>query len=411
MKKLLVIFSLISVLLVVSSSTSITAGNPHETIKIGVISPTTADFETLVPLFQEIIKPDINEYSAKLPTKLKFEFLVEDAMGDANVHLQKVQEFHEMGVDLIIGGSYSSQALASLSYVNKNNMLLFSPSSTYPGLAIPDDNLFRLCTDDTKQAPAIAEMLWSYGIEAVIVIQLDNVWADGIYDILEPDYENKGGVVLERIRYPDGETDFSSYLQTAEAIAVQAVATYGQEHVAIEILGFEEAVEIVTEAQNYQTIYSLPWFGSDGTSFIQEMLDEVPQIADHLKIFSTLAAPDYSLKFNEMADRYFNLVSQQLDFYSASYIDIAWIVAQAVLETRPTSEKNARDIIKVIPDIASRYYGYSGWCLLNEAGDRYTSNYDIWGYGYVDSEPSSIRYGFYDSLTGQVTWLASPPSP
>jgi hypothetical protein len=61
----------------------------------------------------------------------------------------------------------------------------------------------------------------------------------------------------------------------------------------------------------------------------------------------------------------------------------------------------------VIPDVASRYFGYSGWCLLNDAGDRAESDYDIWGYGYDDEtgEPTIKKYGLYDSLTGQVTWL------
>ena len=79
----------------------------------------------------------------------------------------------------------------------------------------------------------------------------------------------------------------------------------------------------------------------------------------------------------------------------------------AVLETRSSSGSpvlSAIDVIKVVPDVASRYYGYSGWCLLNEAGDRYASNYDIWGYGMIDGEPSFVYYGYYNSITGIVIW-------
>ena len=64
----------------------------------------------------------------------------------------------------------------------------------------------------------------------------------------------------------------------------------------------------------------------------------------------------------------------------------------------------ATDVINVIPDIASRYYGYTGWCLLNEAGDRYKTDYDIWGYGLIDGMPDFVHYGYYDSETGQVHW-------
>lgn len=378
----------------------------RKTIKIGVISSDTGTYDTLVTLYTEIIEPDINEYLARLPRrrlqrKPELEFLFADAEGQASVHLEMVQVFHEMGVDLIIGGRWSSQAQASLDYVNANNMLLFSPSSTSPLLAIPDDNLFRLCPDDTKQAPAIAEMLWSWGIEAVIVIQRGDAWADGIYNILETEYPARGGVILERIRYSTQVTDFSSYLATAEAEAADAVGVYGAEHVGVLIISFSEAVTIVAQAVDFPTIYGLYWFGSDGTAMLLAFLTDVPEEADHLKVFSTSPAPEYSLKFNEMYDRYFELTSQPLGYYRACDIDIAWIIVQAVLDTRST---DPTDIINVIPNVTSRYFGYSGWCLLNEAGDRYTSNYDIWGCGYVDSEPSHIKYGYYDSTTGQVFW-------
>ena len=230
------------------------------------------------------------------------------------MHLQKVQEFHDERVDLIIRGRWSSQAQSSLDYANDNEMLLFSPSSTSPQLAIHDDNLFRLCPDDNQQAPAIAEMLWSWGIEAVTVIQRGDVWADGIYNKFKDEYPVRGGVILKRIRYAEDVQDFSNYLADAEAEASNAVGVYGAKHVGVLILSFAESVTMVTQAKDYSTIYSLKWFGSDGTAMSQQLIDDAPEESDHLKIFSTLAAPEYSLKFNEMAERWYNLVSRPLDF-------------------------------------------------------------------------------------------------
>lgn len=386
------------------ASESLVVGKPPlfgETVKIGVISASTGGLDTLVPLYENIIEPDINEYCEKLGYNVYFEFLLQDAESQASVHLERLAYFHSLGVDLIIGGRWSSQAQTSLSFVNDNDMLLFSPSSTSPVLAIPDDNLFRLCPDDTKQAPAIAEMLWSWGIEAIIVIQRGDTWGDGLYDALESEFPGRGGVILERIRYPPEATDFSSNLTTAEAAAWDAVGTYGYEHVGVLIISWDEAVTMVAQAVDYPTIYGLYWFGTEGTACKQQYLDEVPEQADHLKIFSTLGAPEYSLKFDEMNERYQNLTSLPLGYYTACDIDIAWIIAQTVLETQSFE---ALDVINVIPDVSSRHFGYSGWCLLNETGDRYMSDSDIWGYGYVDDDPSTIKYGFYDATTGEVHW-------
>jgi hypothetical protein len=79
----------------------------------------------------------------------------------------------------------------------------------------------------------------------------------------------------------------------------------------------------------------------------------------------------------------------------------------SVLETRSSSgypNLLGTDVAAVFPDVASRYFGYSGWCLLNEAGDRMRTNYDIWGYGLVEGWPDFVYYGYYETLTGEVHW-------
>jgi hypothetical protein len=64
---------------------------------------------------------------------------------------------------------------------------------------------------------------------------------------------------------------------------------------------------------------------------------------------------------------------------------------------------NAR-AVEVFPHVADRYFGYSGWCRLNEFGDRAPTPYDIWGYGVNDEgEIASILYGSY-TVGGEVVW-------
>jgi len=63
------------------------------------------------------------------------------------------------------------------------------------------------------------------------------------------------------------------------------------------------------------------------------------------------------------------------------------------------------DIAKILPSVAWRHYGYSGWCLLNDAGDREASDCDIWGfYRQEDGTAGFKRYGYYHSSTGEITW-------
>ena len=275
-------------------------------------------------------------------------------------------------------------------------MLMWSASSTSPLLAIPDDNLYRMCPTDLIQSPAIAAMLESRGIEHIIIMQRGDAWADGIYNFLVPDYEARGGEVLERIRYAGEATEFANYLQTAEDILAPAVAEYGADKCAMEIISFSESVTMVTQAEDFPAVYSVPWFGSDGTALTQQHVDDAPEQSAHLGIFSTLAAPAESPKFKELTDRYFGLVAQPYGYYSACTYDIAWVLAETMLETQST---DALDLIPLQATTCYNSFGASGWNQVNADGDRAVANYQIWAYN-----PEQYVAGLYDAVTGTVAW-------
>ncbi|MCB2172574.1 ABC transporter substrate-binding protein [archaeon] len=372
-----------------------------KTVQIGYISSTTVGLETATPLVEDIMAVDYNEYAELLGYDIEFEYLIDDATGQAAVHLEKVQGFKSMDVNLFIGGLWSSQAQAALSYCNDNDMLMWSTSSTSPLLAIADDNLYRMCPTDLVQAPAISAMIHSMGIEAVVLIYRGDAWADGIVNYFEPEYTENGGVILEKIRYAGESTEFSNYLQTAENIVSDAVAEYGEGKVGVELIAFAEFVTMISQAQDYETLYSLPWFGSDGTVLSQQAIDDAPTQAEHLKIYSTYAAPAESELFNALYDRFYDLVSQPFGYYSACAYDVGWILTKTVTESQST---DALDIIPLQRPTAYTQWGASGWNRLNDDGDRYASNYQIWGYGDIGEGLQNVVYGLYDSTADVVTW-------
>ena len=98
---------------------------PDEVV-LGYISSTTEGLETAVPLIKNIIEPDLDKYTSKLGYKTKFKFLIDNAQGRAARHLEIVQGYNAMGINLFIGGGWSSQAYASLSYCNENELLMLS---------------------------------------------------------------------------------------------------------------------------------------------------------------------------------------------------------------------------------------------------------------------------------------------
>ena len=131
----------------------------------------------------------------------------------------------------------------------------------------------------------------------------------------------------------------------------------------------------------------------------QQALDDAPSQASPLRIYSTYAAPAESEKFTNLYDRFYSIVSQPFSYYSACSYDIGTILVSSVLETQST---DALDLIPMQAPTAYDQFGASGWNRLNEDGDRYASNYQIWA---VNEDGSSWDvYGLYDSVTDSVIW-------
>lgn len=369
-------------------------------VTIGVIPSTTQNYQSYIPYLDEIIEPALNEMAWSMGSDIEFDFSVQDATGQAAIHLEKVQGFRAMGINLVIGGMWSSHACASLSYCNDNDMLLFSPSSTSPLPAIPDDNLFRLAPTDIKQAPAIAKLLDSKGIEAVILIQRGDAWADGIYNYLEPEFNKLGGVIYNKIRYAGEATEFSTYLEDAEKVAVEAVEEYGWDKVAVELVSFSEATVIVNQAMDYPTLYNLTWFGSDGTVNSQQLIDDSPEAVEHLKLYSIHPVIPESDEYTDISAKYEDLTGTPLGYYTACSYDIAMILGKAVIE----SNTIGIDVLKEkIPEVSEDYYGITGLCRLDEADDRATSNFGIYSYHVKDGELGCYEVGMYTDA-GEIIW-------
>ena len=371
-------------------------------VQLGVIAISSGSLETAVPLYEELVAPAINDYSSTLGYDVEFEYLIDQAEVQSAIHLEKVQGFKSMGINLFLGGYFSSMAQAALSYVNENDMIMVSPMSTSPLLALDDDNLFRICPTDYVQAPAVAEMMDSFGIEAVVVLGRADAWADGIYNLFETEWvENKGHVILEKIRYAAESTEYSNYLATMDDVIAAAKEDYPVERIGVLALAIDELVVIVSQSVDYPNIREVIWMGCEGAGRNTRMIDDTGDAAVPLRIFSSTMVPTKSWKWDQFEDDYYAMTNQYAAFYDGTGVDGSTLLALNVLETGGTDA----DAIKehFIPKARS-YFGMTGWIDLDDNGDRKPGTFEIFGYYERDGEVGFQKYGEYDGVTLQLNW-------
>ncbi len=376
------------------------SGNPLEgkTVQLGIVTSQTINLEYTEPTVKEIIEKDINEYAALMNYDVDFSWLIDTADSQAAIHLEKVSSFKAMGINIFMGGYWSSHAGASLAYVNENNMLMISSSSTSPLYAIPNDRLLRTCPTDRVQGPAIAEMLETWGIDAVLILGRADAWGDGIYNILTKELAGKGIVELEQVRYAAEVMEFSTYLQTMDVILEDAIATYGAEHVAVQTMSFDEAVTYISQTNLFPNTRKVIWFGTETSGRSQRVLDDSMGLQVDLRVFSSLMTPGKTWKFTSFEDRFKTLTGRVAGFYDASEYDAMWIQALSILEA---GSYDASDVTPVYQVAASNFWGASGWVDLDENGDRKAQIFDIWGY----TDDGFQAYGSYNGRDIEVTWF------
>ena len=158
-----------------------TAGGIPAVVNVGLLLPATGDIASHGVdniIASRLGAADFNAYLRDSGEPWQVNLVNEDTQTDPAIALEKIQSLNSKGIKLILGTETSAELLNIKSYADSNNMLLISPSSTTPKLAI-QDNIFRLIPDDTKQAVVIAELLKFDGIRVIVPVYRGDVWGDG----------------------------------------------------------------------------------------------------------------------------------------------------------------------------------------------------------------------------------------
>jgi branched-chain amino acid transport system substrate-binding protein len=283
-------------------------------------------------------------------------------------------------------------------------MLMLSPGSTSPTLAIAGDSMYRMCPADTALPPALANVLWDYGIKEVVVLQRGDSWADGTMNQFTPVFEGKGGTV-NIVRYTAEATDFCPFLLEARTLGEAAIARVGGDtsKVAVLLLAFDEATKILQQVSQCEILYNLTWFGADRTAKSANITTNASLEANHVKLYSLLAEAPDSSKYNDLATRYVAATGKNFTMTNGYLYDAAWVLAKSIIEA---GSDNATRVTSILPSVCENHYGATGWCKLNEYGDRAPPPYEIWYYTQGATSPSvSGMAGVYDPDTGSITWL------
>ena len=364
-----------------TSATTIGAGTEQRVYKIGFTIPLSGQLSSVGKLWEKAIKmaiDDLNEEVQAYGFNVKFEAVILDDKTRDEDALNNIRTLHQLGIKVIIGPAASSQVKTVKSYADANKIVIITPSSTAPTLAIPNDYIFRNVGSDTVQAKALAALLKHEGVKKAIVFHRDDEYGVAFADFLIKEAKNLGIEVIG-LPYASNLVDFASEVATLS----KKVQEVGAD--AVVLISFDtDGANILSHAKEDPVLSNIRWLSGEGIHGASEIL--APEIAEFLtkiKFMGTRPVFIANPLYREFAKRFKEITGSEPPVYVEKVYDAVFLAGWAILRA---GEYDGEKIKEALPEVAKHFYGVSGWCILDENGDRLIQDYSIWTIVKVNGE-------------------------
>jgi branched-chain amino acid transport system substrate-binding protein len=385
--KIRVVFALIVTVLLfalVGSTPIIEAGQGHfrKPTKIGVLASLTGSGSSLGKNTVAALEIAADQIETATKGRTRFRVLVRDTQLIPSKALDAIKDLHSRGVNIVFGPQSSSEVAAIKPYADAHNILVISQGSTASSLAIPGDNIFRLCPNDTREAEALVALLQHDGISAIVPLWRNDAGNNGLHDSVKVRFQAFGGTVTSGFRYEPTTTDFSTATASV-ASQVENLIAGGRDPstVAVYIAAFDEVVDVFHSAQGNTTLSNTAWYGSDGVALSAALTADSSAAAFAASVDypnPIFGLPD-SLRseWQPIANAIQARTGITPDAFALSAYDGLFVVQRALNDVRQPN-KNFDNFKAAFVQKADAYHGVTGSTALDPAGDRLNGDFDFW---------------------------------
>ena len=309
-----------------------------ETFCIGTLLAEGEDFN--MPLIEavELAKDDINKAGGNIEIISGNSF--QAGAGEATASAMGLLE---MGVQGIVGPSYSSDSLAVLPFLVENKMVAISPSATSPDLT--DENkkivdsgnqpfFFRVSPSDLFQGPILAKQAQGN----TVIVNRDDAWGEGLAKIVREEIMSDGRRV-EIVSYDSLNSSAPDVVSDVEA-AVQQIPDVES----IVLLVFSEGGEIIRGLLDSSVIpEGTGYYVGDGLVFSSNLFPHVDEENGEIEGFrQVISTPPPGTRLEEFKERF------NFSDYTAHAYDAVVILRLAALSA---GSNNPSDYVSKIQEV------------------------------------------------------------
>ena len=360
----------------INSSTGSASGKTILTI--GALLPLTGDIQSKGEVANASIEVARRDFESMYPN-VTLKLQIKDTASDPATALSELESMQKVGIRMVIGPLTSAEVNAVRAYAESNDIIITS-LSTAEDLAI-NDTVFRFNMNDSRQAEALTALMRDEKIEYVIPVFRADIYGEGFNRTFAREFKAQGGIVDEGIGYAPGKIDPISVAASLKMKISNATAAHGANKVAVLLVSFDEAGQILEEAADLK-VPEVRWFGTDSTA-MNNVISSNNRAAEFAMASNfTSSIEDFGVVFhpfvpsNAVSEYLKEKVIEQLGrvpdpTYQYDY-DMLWLAGLTLMNAR------SNDLKVTTYEVASRTYGFSGPLQFDAFGDREFGHYGFY---------------------------------
>lgn len=396
MKRTLVLILVICCVLLPSSAFAETdrADQSHELISVGALLPLSGELATKGVTIKSAIEmavKDANASLAKSGFNYQFELMVEDSKSDPVEALAQAEKLHQEGTNLFIAGS-SAEVAHLKEWSAANNTIVISYNSTAPSLSIEGDGIFRVNPNDIQQAQALATLLTNENIKHIVPVYRNDVYGVELSELLASSFQDQGGTFAEPVVYKPNTSDFAAVIEQIEerldASDVDRTST------GIVLIAFDEASQLLAQADSLNDVR---WFTSETITLNDSIVQDpvTSSFAESVQLMGVTFGIQESSYYEEITTRLEQYEDAEVTIIPEAIFayDIPWMLASAL--QRIEDPGDPIELKERLTEFSQYYVGATGWMVLDDAGDRKYSLYDIWQVQHGETSNDWVKVGIY----------------
>jgi branched-chain amino acid transport system substrate-binding protein len=325
-----------------------------KTVKFGAVLPLTGE----ASIYGEPVRKGVELAMERLQVQPDFPYSLEltvvDSGGDPQKAKQQLAELYEQGALAVVGGVTTAEALEMVPVAEEADQVLLSPSASTPELTGISKNFYRVFPSDAREGATMGNFATQkLNAERVVILGKESVYAKGVQEVFEREFQRHGGEVLDRIEFPSISSDLSGLIERVMTLEPDAVylAAYAV-----------DLAQMITHlrSQGYKgTIFTTSAFAAP------EIIEQVGKPAEG--VFLTQAAFDVDSdepKVQEFVQAFREKYGLSPDLYAAHGYDSIMVLAQALKDSGPLPTEFWKGM-RSIRDFS----GATGMVQFDERGD------------------------------------------